>query len=39
MKTKEQSHRLLSIYILEILNKYTDQKTHDVSKRTYAKNI
>lgn len=26
MKTKEQSHRLLSIYILEILNKYTDQK-------------
>lgn len=26
MKTKEQSHRLLSIYILEILNKYADQK-------------
>lgn len=23
---KEQSHRLLSIYILEILNKYTDKE-------------
>ena len=32
MKTiKEQSHRLLSIHILEILNKYTDRK-HTMSQ-------
>lgn len=39
MKTiKEQSHRLISIYILEILNKYTDIK-HTMSQKELMQRI